>query len=145
MNSLENMETRDKKEEIRIVPPDDLGKEALLHWYETVNILLSKQKLCEINVEDVNQLARLESERTGLMKTLGLVERNMDFIDLANPKKFDARFDELQAQFKLKLEAYMAVEAEYRKTFGKNKYSSYNSYRNARNERVNKRNARTLQ
>jgi len=60
-------------------------------------------------------------------------------IDLHIPEKFDKRFEEYTRKADTYEEAYIMVEKDYIKVFGRRKYSNYSSYRVSRRKRIKKR------
>ena len=57
-------------------------------------------------------------------------------VHLHDPRKFDERFVDYTAECDTYEEAYLRTEQDYRKVFGKRKYSSYNSFRVSRTKRI---------
>ena len=60
-------------------------------------------------------------------------------INLHTPEKFDKRFEQYTQIADTYEEAYIMVEKDYIRVFGRRKYSNYNSYRVSRRKRIKKR------
>lgn len=60
---------------------------------------------------------------------------------LVFPENFDERFVEHTADTDTYEEAYHLTERDYRRAFGRNKYSSYNSFRVTRSQRLKRQRA----
>ena len=57
-------------------------------------------------------------------------------VHLTNPANFDQRYVEHTAEARTYEEAYLLTEKDYRRVFGKNKYSNFDSFRVARSKRI---------
>ena len=57
-------------------------------------------------------------------------------LQLYRPEAFDARFIEYTRTHETLQEAWEAVERDFRKVFGQNRYASYESYRISRRRRI---------
>lgn len=60
-------------------------------------------------------------------------------VKLHDPAEFDDRFVKHTGECQTYEEAYILTEEDYKKVFGKRKYSSYNSFRVSRSKRLKKR------
>ena len=60
-------------------------------------------------------------------------------IHLNDPEAFEKRWLEYTATADTYEEAYLMVEEDYKKVFGKRKYSGYNSFRVARRNRMKRK------
>jgi hypothetical protein len=127
-----------------IPPPEEMRPQAAVSYYSICSSLLDRGELTQEKIPDIIGLSKLEGKRAGLIDELGLwpedQRKQLDiidsYIDLTDPSKFDARFDEFQGKFERKKDAYQAVEAQFKSVFGHSKYSGYDSYRHVRNQRL---------
>src|SRR5699024_8563867 len=88
------------------------------------------------------ELEALEARRARILEELGISAGYHpfycgDFVHLDDPEAFNKRFDELLKEYETYRQTYFAVEAEYVRSFGKNKYSGYESFKSARSRRLN--------
>lgn len=60
-------------------------------------------------------------------------------VKLHDPAEFDQRFVDHTGDCQTYEEAYILTEEDYKKVFGKRKYSSYNSFRVSRSKRLKNR------
>jgi hypothetical protein len=57
-------------------------------------------------------------------------------VKLYDPHEFDRRFIEHTTRCQTYEQAYLQTEKDFKKVFGRNKYSGYNSFRVARSRRT---------
>lgn len=116
---------------------DEVGREV---WRDVVLALLRKDAFYKDLLPKIWKLCEIESRREELIEQIGIREkrapfRDARFVDLANPEKFDERFEKYLPLANTKKQAFEWVEREFSETFGRNKYSGYRSFLKCYNRR----------
>lgn len=113
-------------------------------WAEIIFRIIDAGRLDSTDWDQALELLKLEIRRNELIDELhlreaGNFEPSTEWLDLLDPHEFDRRFNQHNGESRTQKEAYFKTEADYRQTFGENKYKSWDSYRSARWKRIRKR------